>query len=452
MRSISTCPSMQHARAIGLSLFLALFFNTAASSALAIGASPPTIEASSVLRGGAPQEQSIRISRGVNDVGDLNIVVSVRGDYASYIKFEPSFIIPAEKEAIEYTFQIDPQSASSGSYQVPITFSLIPAPVVGEEGGALVAILAGVTAMINFTVTGEQVIGYSFLSLGANDTEVDDGVFLTFSIANTGNVDWKPSRIDLVFTDKNNPESVITSSVNMEDVRLIGPGKTSQQMVYVSQNLSEGSYIVTGLFFDAEGKQVGELTSQAFSVLPSGALLQEAELTSVSLAKESFSPEEKIPLKAVVKNIGQVPFEVVFMTEIYRDGEYIDLIRGEEMFLVVGEELEFSHILNALEAGEYTLTSYAKFSNRKTDSFEMEIKVLNGGVLGFFNTPLGIALFSAAILLVVAGFVTWRRKKSKAISQVPTPLNIQEVPVQKNKSIQGNSSSIPSQELPESKQ
>ncbi|MEK7458816.1 MAG: hypothetical protein AAB663_00220, partial [Patescibacteria group bacterium] len=61
--------------------------------AFAISISPPTVSAPAVLRGVA-QTKSILVGRILGEQGDLNILVSTRGDYASYIIFEPTFIIP----------------------------------------------------------------------------------------------------------------------------------------------------------------------------------------------------------------------------------------------------------------------------------------------------------------------------------------------------------------------
>lgn len=423
-------------------------FSFLTPSVFALGISPPSVDAPNVLRGGAPQEKSIRLGRGPGEEGDLYIDISVRGEYASYIKFEPTFMIPAAQNGADYFFSIDPGNASSGTYQVPMTFSLAAqAPDAQGDGqsGASFAVVTGATAMINFTVSGEQVVGYSFLSLSVNDTEVDDGEFVTFSITNTGNVDWKPTRIELAFIDKMNNAETVSSVIESADIDLIGPGENSQQTVHVPELLVEGSYTLSAVFFDDQNNKVGELTSQPFSVFTNGALVQDAQLLSVSATKDSYAPEEKIPLKALVKNMGQVPLEGVLMTEIYRDGVYFDLVRGEGMTLHIGEEAELTQILPALEAGKYTFASYVKFANRKTSSIETSVRVLNDGILGFINTPLGIGIFAGVILFSVAGVVLWRRKKMNRVSSpatAPTRILTDSSPVESVPNIPSDPSSL----------
>lgn len=383
-------------------------------STFAISISPPEIEAENVLRG-VSQTKSIRVGRLPSETGDLTVKVSARGDYASYLIFEPSFVIPAGQDAVEFEFQINGGSASSGTYQVPLTFSLIPT-ITAEEGTAVVGILAGATAMINFTVSGEEVVGYSFLSLGVSDLESDDHPYATFTVMNTGNVDWRPERVDLTFTNQLDATSAATASIEGSTFELIGPGETSEQILEIKQTLPEGAYTLSA---DVVGKDAStsQLVSQQFSVFAPGTLKQSAQLLSVTSKKSVYEFGEKILLEGTLLNDGQVPVTGTLMTEVYKDGEYIDLLTGEEAMAGIGEEVEVTQIFEPQEAGAYTFTTYAKYANRKTQTFDLDVTVNAGAsTLSFLNSSVGLAALVAAFLIPF-GFIAWRRRHARGVVQ-----------------------------------
>lgn len=388
-------------------LFVALFFMVHDVDAISI--SPPEIDAPNVLRGVA-QEKTIRVGRLPTEIGDLTILVSARGDYASYLEFAPSFIIPDGSDAVEFPFQINGDSAAAGTYLVPLTFSLVPESS-STSGTATVGVLAGATAMINFTVSGETVEGFSLLGVNVSDTESDDYPYASFTFANTGNVDWRPERIDVTFTNTLDPSSTVTASLDGADFALVGPGETADAVVEIPQALLEGTYTMSADVI-TRGANGGSGASQQFSVFAPGTLKQSAKLLDVTAKKSTYEFGEKILLDATLLNDGQVPFTGTLMTEVYRDGEYIDVVSSEEVTVSMNEEADLSQVINVGEGGAYTLTSYVKYANRKTDSFDVDVVVEAGlGPLSFLNSPIGLGALVAIILLAV-GFVVWRRRAS----------------------------------------
>lgn len=398
-------------------LVVAMFvFVAMADSALAISISPPTVDAPTVLRG-VPQTKSIRVGRLPSEIGDITIDVSTRGEFASYIVHEPSFVIPKGEDAVEFAFQIHPENAQTGTYTVPMTFSLKPVSVATEQGSATVGVVTGATAMVTFTITGDEVIGYEFLSIGISDLETDDKPYVTITVANTGNVDWKPDSIDLTFTNTSDATVVFTKTIDGSALQLISPGQTGELKFAIEQLLPEGAYTLKASFVDGD-QTVGELTTQQFAVFAPGTLLQSGELVSVVTASDAYELGQKVLLEGVFKNTGDIPVTGIFMTEVYLDGEYLDVIRGEELSVGVGEEVEMKQVYDIVKGGDYTFTSYVKYANRKTSSVDVGFTVGSGaGVLSFFNSPAGLGVIVGCILLIVGLVVMKRRARQGDIAR-----------------------------------
>ncbi|MEK7458969.1 MAG: hypothetical protein AAB663_01030, partial [Patescibacteria group bacterium] len=382
------------------------------------------------------------------------ILVSTRGDYASYIIFEPTFIIPDGVDGVEFEFQIDGTKAAVGTYVVPITFSLVPEAIAESATGNNVGVMTGATGMIEFTVSGDQVVGYTFISINAASVESDDGQFITLNISNTGNVDWRPEYAVATFTNQDDLTVITAENIPAEAFQLVPPGDGMSQQIEIAQTLPEGSYKVAMDFYD-KGAVVGQLVSQPFSVFAPGTLLQSGELLSVVTKNTEFSAGEKILLEGLFKNTGDVPIKGVFMTDVYKDGEYIDLVVGEELTVGIGAEAIFSQVVEPRQGGEYTLSSYVKFAGRKSTAVDVVLTVQGGsGVLGFLNSIKGIVVL-AMLIAAGAGVMVARRRNASpqaaTVRRTPVPVNpvkqkVVQQPVQEAAETEGVSESDVSDE------
>lgn len=404
------------------SIFILLSFFVFPHSVSALGMSPPALYIDSVLRG-TSSVHTIGLQRMFGEKGDLQIKTNVYGDGASSIILDSSFVIPADTTILTVPFTIDATHAPDGEHSAFLAFILTPDvadTATGEGTGS--AVLSGVTFSLRFTVSGNQVIGYTFDILSTFDAESDTHPFLTFTITNTGNVDWRPEKISGTFTDQNDATHVVPFSFSGELFSYISPGERSQQTIEIPQFLPEGSYTVAVNFLEKD-LVVGALSASELAILAPGSLKQNGDLISVSAKKDSFPLGEKIPLDGVLKNTGEVPITAILFTEIYKDGAYVDLIRGDEAVVGIGETSHISQIIDVQEKGKYTLTSYAKYANKKTPPKDVHVVVNSGNVvLDFVNSPLGLGIVVFFIILIAVLVILKRRKSRVSVPVVPAPV------------------------------
>ncbi len=388
--------------------------------AKAIGASPSRISNVTVLRG-TVQTQSISITRAPSE-GNREVTVNVtkRGEYAHYIDAPESIILLSGQNSVIYTFDVDATDAAVGEYQVILSFLVDPyitAQTDTTSGGmsAGVGFITGVDIPITFTVSGDQVVSYDIQSMGMDDTEVDMPIFLTFNIHNTGNVEWKPEKVELTFTDISDPTHVVTEIVESEDFPVVKPSAESVvAVVQAASILIEGTYEVKAKFY-YDGQVVAELASSSLlTVYPTGTLAQSGELLSVSTNKASYERGEKVNASAIFKNTGEVKVSGTLYIDIYKDGSYVDLLLGETLTVDMGDEVIFSKIIETDGPGDYVASTYVKYGNKKTDAIDLAFSVISAGgvsdTLSFVNSAWGLAIL-IGIIIVIAVIIKITRKK-----------------------------------------
>lgn len=411
-------------------LCAAVFLLLLAHPANAMGISPPEVFAPNVFDG-IPQTKSIHITRNQDEMGELSVNVKASGDYAGYLSYEPSFTFGADQDSVDYSFQINPATAAPGTYTVPLMFLLVKKNEADgtTASGSGMKIVTGVVAKVTFTVSGDKVIEYSFTSISVPEIETDGHPFISVGIYSTGNVDWKPERATVTFTDQDDPAHVVSTEITGEQFKLAAAGQLTISDVEVAQALPEGRYVAVVQFYD-KGVVVGELTSKEFNVYPVGTLLQRGDLSDVTVRKNLFEPGERISLDASFKNVGSLRLSGVLMTEIYKEGTYVDVVRGEETQIGVGEETSISQVLTLKDPGSYTLTSYFKYGNKKTVTKDVAVTVQSPAIASSVNSTTGIAVLSGGILLLSAAFVAMRRRRisraalpasRKPDTRVPSP-------------------------------
>jgi len=378
----------------------------------AIGVSPPVIEIPNLLRDSS-QTKVISVSRGSEDQGEVTYTVRIRGEYAHYISGPEKVVIPAGKDLAQYSFEVNAKEAALGNYEVLIDFLRVPVGLdtgsveEGDKAGAYVTVVTGATATVKFTVTDEQILEYKLVSFQVRDTETDKPLFIKYSIDNTGNVEWKPSKIELFFTDVLDDTKKSTLEILNKDIPIVKPGERKEMVTDLPHDLLEGAYIGQVKFYYKD-ELVGELSSQQFKVYPPGTLRQAGELVSLTTNKSEYKTGEKIKLEAVFKNTGEIPVKALLITEIYKGDELKDLLRGEEIIIDKGEETTLPQIIELVKSGEYTLSAHVEYGNRKTETKSVEI--LAKGSISLLSSVVILAL---VIVIIFAGVFIYKRAKRK---------------------------------------
>ena len=405
-----------------LVMLLALVLNMGVSHvALAISTSPPMVEAPMVLKG-VEQKVKVNIGRLPSEVGDVPIFITAVGEAASYLHFEPSWTLPANLSSKDYIFSIDGTNAPIGTYRVTLTFSKGAPPLpAGESGGASMSVIAGVGVVVEFTVTGDQVVGYTLGDITVSSVESDKHPFAAFSFSNTGNVDWKPDGANITLTNQEDETLKVSASVPAEAFTMVSPGESSRQIIEIPETLLEGSYAISADILYG-GAVVGVMKSQPFAVVAPGTLLQSGKLLTATVPKAIFSPNEVIPISLSFLNDGQVPLKGIASAEISRDGVYQDLLVGEELQIVNGTTVQIPLSTHLSEPGSYVIKAFVKFANRKSNSVDIQVTVGGGTtVLTGVNSFGGLGILAGLIVLLVGIFVLYKKHTRKSRSIAPPP-------------------------------
>lgn len=400
------------ARLLLFTAFIVATLLSAPQSTHALGISPSAVSASSVLRGAA-QTKQVEIIRGQNDLGQLTIQVSVRGDASDYIILsEEEITMPDGVSSLTYPFEILPDRLANGSYSAKLDFLVQPQSPSDEESGlgAALNVVTGVTLPVNFTVTGEEIVEFDIFNLGVRDTEVSQPIFITYSVTNSGNVSWRPDTVDFIFTNVDDPAVTVTRTVTAEEMEYVSPGVEASIVSHeLHEQLTQGAYALKAIFYYKD-EVVEELEFTSFNVYPEGSLQQDGELRSITTNKTSYSVGEKIKLDAVFENTGQVSVKGVLITEIYKNEELIDVIRGKEQIIDKGQKATFSEVITGEKPGQYTLSSYVEYGFKRTDTSAVRITVV-GDLL---STPLYSFLILIAIsILIIAIAIFYRHFRIK---------------------------------------
>jgi hypothetical protein len=384
------------------------FLVLSAHRAEAIGISPPIVNMPHVLKGGS-QAQTILIFRDSDAKGDVTIAAKPRGVFARYLVAPAELIIPNNKDSAAYTFQVAPKDAAVGNYEVLMDFFQTEKKAGEDQGNkgaasAQVSVIRGVTAIIRFSVSGDQVLSYRLVDFQAMDSEIDLPLPFKYNIENTGNVDWKPSKIEIAIKDVIDPTKSDNLVADGKDLDLIIPGGITESSLQLKHNLLEGTYIATAVFYDND-KVAGELSSQQFRIYPPGTLKQSGELTSLKTNKDQYKMGEKIKLTANFKNTGEVSTQGLLVTEIYQGQELLDELRSEKVDANKGEEVELSQIVDLLKPGAYTFTSYVEYGNKKTPAKSTNITIQDQQSMPTMIYAGGFAAIVIIIIALVAFFI-----------------------------------------------
>ena len=395
----------------------------------AIGLSPPTIVIDSILRN-TSQQRTVTISRAAGETGNIYIHIepdAIDGTFLSTNGVDDIVILDGQP-SVDYTFTINPGDAANGDYEQKLRFLKQAGPSGAESGGSAVAVITGVTAQILVTVGGVESLSYELFSVSGEPTEVGQEVPVSYVVDNTGNVDWQPESILFSFIGTASGGVVDTYEATDTEVDLVTAGTLKQEFdLRVPVDLPEGEYGVSATFF-YDGVQVGVVESTTtFSILKEGTLAQAGELESLTANKDSYGRGEKIKLDAVFTNTGEIAVDAILISNVYLDGEFVDLIRGQEFDVNTSESLVMTEILEFDDEGEYTIEAYVEFGNKKTRPEEVSFTVTDEIVLGddgaaaavgalgsALNTYIGLGVLILLILIIV---ILLKRKKRKDIEK-----------------------------------
>lgn len=354
--------------------FLILSLCPAANAGIGLGLSPASITISDAFKGGS-YERTITVFNTGDETGNFGL--TAEGECAGWISFYKEdapdtpiteIMIPANgKVKVIVKFDI-PKDIANADYTSTIYAQSIPMGGITEGMGAQAVIRIPSDVLIR--VTGTQILKGTVKSITTTNTEIDFPLKIKVEFQNEGNVVAKP-RIAVNITKAGGGE-LVDSFVYVHETG-IKPDKTDTITVKWNTTGREvGDYVANVAV--SLGEELLSAKDLPFKVLPFGTLTRRGVLQSLTIEGE---PLVNIVIKPVAnfENTGEIDTMAKFKGEIYHEGNLLDVMESDEMFVEVGETTKLTDYYKITEAGSYAIKGRVFYSGKETAEKEVSFDV-----------------------------------------------------------------------------
>ncbi|MEK7451817.1 MAG: hypothetical protein AAB664_00610 [Patescibacteria group bacterium] len=116
-----------------------------------------------------------------------------------------------------------------------------------------------------------------------------------------------------------------------------------------------------------------------------------------------------------VKNTGIVDVSAILFASVNRNGEFIDLVRGNEYIVESNKEAILTQIFHYTEPGEYSAEVYVEYGKKKTSPLTVKFSIKKTSLLATSNSRNIIILLASICIFTGIGsylFILFKRKHS----------------------------------------
>jgi hypothetical protein len=384
-----------------------------------LGVSPPTVYPDPLVKESV-YKQDIHIMRD-DPADEVVLEVHFGGADGRFLVGNPEMVLPAGSGDSKYEIGIAPKDAAVGEYSARIDF--VPKKIETlNTGGSGMVIRRGVTVLVRFKVTGEQKLSYIIRDIELMPFEEEQNPQLRFRVQNTGNVEFKLSKITVTIynaasLDRNPADIVQTVTIPEEQLDVSFPGQENIFLKNLEVALKRGAYIgEVNFIYNDKTVQTTELK---FNVLPTGSLKTFGDFTSLRTDKKVYLPGEPIKIFGNFKNSGQVPFRAKMITEIHAENkDLVDLATSEEIAYPTGSERELVATSNIKTPGKYHLISNIQYGNKVSPILTTDIEITGSE----FSVVIWITIAFILLLLAILIAMLVRRilRNNKSTPKLPS--------------------------------
>ena len=347
--------------AIVLTLFAVLAI-TVEVDAAGFGLAPSFIDLKDLMRGQSV-ERTVRIYNNQNQPLKLYPNPGEYSDWVTVLDPEGNVVesidVPPNGSATVILRITVPVIAANGEYEIPVYFGTKP-----PEGVAGVGVMAPVKVFL--VVTGQQRMSVKVMSYDVSDTEVGVPARFGITIMNDGNVVAQPEFAIRVLKDGNQIfENRTTVKISPKEVQ-------SRKLSWDTSDAQEGDYSVL-LMVNLSGETVYS-NQVAFSVFEKGTLTASLYLVKASLTKY-LDVGKPGKFEVFIKNTGYIDYEAKLRVEIYRDGQFLNMVQSDPVWLEKGETVPLTAYLTFDEKGEYVLKPVVVYAGKLAILNETTVKV-----------------------------------------------------------------------------
>jgi len=383
--------------------FLILCLCSTANADIGLGISPASITISDAFKGGT-YERTITVFNTGDETG--NFILMAEGECTDWISFYiddtqiTEITIPSKDKAkVIVKFDIS-QEIPNDDYTSTIYAQSVPDETSSGEGAVAHAVVR-IPSEVLIHVTGTQILNGTVISITTTDIEIDYPLKIKVEFKNEGNVIAKP-KIAVTIT-KNG--KLVNSFVH--DKTGIKPD--TEETITVLWNTTEqrtGDYTT-----DVEvllGDEVLANKNLPFKILPFGTLTRQGDLTSLTTEGDPL-PGRMIKILADFKNTGKIDTRTTFRGEVYRNGEFVDVIESGEMLVGTGESIRLTSYYKILSPGKYEVKGCVLYEGKETGTKEITFDVAStNSRSGIFGIP-GFAGSMSIIVIILISILYKKR-------------------------------------------
>ena len=353
--------------------FLILSLCSTASAGIGLGVSPASITIEDAFKGGT-YERTITVFNTGDETGAFGL--TAEGECAGWISFYKEdvpdiplteIIIPGKDNAkVIVKFDIPPEIPNA-DYTSTIYAQSIPMGNITEGMGAMATIR--IPSKVLIQVTGTQILKGTVKSITTMDIEIDYPLKIKVEFQNEGNVIAKP-KIAVAITKAGGGE-LVDSFVH--DETGVKPGeKDTITVLWNTTGRATGDYAANVAV--SLGEELLSAKDLPFKVLPFGTLTRQGVLHSLTIEGE---PLVNIVIKPVAnfENTGEIDTMAKFKGEIYHEGNLLDVMESEEMFVEVGESGKLADYYKITEPGSYVIKGRVFYAGKETAEKEVSFDV-----------------------------------------------------------------------------
>ena len=392
-----------------IGLVLALSCSTV--QAVGLGAAPASFTVPDALKG-AEYERTITAFNTADDDGDFELTATGPGsEWITFYKAEDTetpvttmHIKGHGEQRILLKIKIA-EDAANMEYTPTIYVQSVPPKLEGSEGAIAQAVLR-MPVKATIQVTGTQILKGTVKSITTTDTEIDYPLKIKVEFKNEGNVIAKPKIVVAITKNGELVDSFVHAETGIKldktDTITVLWNTTGQEIVDYTADVEVSL-----------GDEVLANKNLPFKILPFGTLTRQGELTSITTEGEPMI-NRVIKILADFENTGKIDSRTTFKGEVYRNGEFVDVIESDEMLVEVGETGKLTSYYKIESSGKYEVKGCVLYEGKETGTKEITFDVdSTNSKAGLFGIP-GFAGSMSIIVIILISIIYKKRGNTNA--------------------------------------
>ena len=383
-----------------IAIIALLILCSTAGADIGLGMAPASMTISDALKGGS-YERTISVFNTGDEAGTF--MLTAEGECNEWISFYrgtdlttplTEVAIPAGGKAkIHVRFDI-PEDIANANYASTIYAQSIPKESSETEGAAAQAVIR-IPSKIAIDVTGTQILKGTVKSITTTDTEIDYPLKIKVLFQNEGNVIAKPKIAVAITKDGELVDSFVHDETGIkpdnEDTITVLWNTTGQEI---------GDY--TADVAVSLGEELLTTKNLPFKILPFGTLTRQGEITSITTEGEPMI-NRVVKILTDFENTGKIDSRATFKGEVYRDGEFIDVIESDEMLVEVDETGRLTSYYKILSPGKYEVKGCVLYEGKETGTKDIAFDVAStDSKSGIFGIPAFTGSMSIIVIILIS--------------------------------------------------